>query len=346
MKGPGGEESCMRYKRFIEQVKVKSFKQKKVAILGAGFMAKEYFKALSAFGIKDVLVVSRTERSAEEWKTNFGSECISGGFLGDNGLDRERYDLVIVATPVHVLKVAAEHAVKREQGNVLVEKPGSLYSSDLEEWARVLDRNEARVRIAFNRLTYPSFLQLKDIVEEEGGITSCRYMFTEWLHTINFKNNIEDVYRRWGIANSLHVISMAHALIGMPKTMTTYRSGKLDWHPVGERFSGSGVTDRDVLFSYHADWNSAGRWGVEIMTRKNAYRLIPLEKLFRCSKGSVNWEPVGFETAFPGIKEGVAEEVAVMLDAELETVVPLIGPAAAGDFVKLAESIFGYTPSC
>jgi hypothetical protein len=30
---------------------------------------------------------------------------------------------------------------------------------------------------------------------------------------------MQDVYQRWGIANSLHVIAMAHTLIGMPKSM-------------------------------------------------------------------------------------------------------------------------------
>lgn len=61
------------------------------------------------------------------------------------------------------------------------------------------------------------------------------------MHTINFNNNQTDVYERWGIANSLHVISMANDLIGLPKEMQSYRFGKLDWHPSGDRFVGSGV---------------------------------------------------------------------------------------------------------
>jgi hypothetical protein len=78
------------------------------------------------------------------------------------------------------------------------------------------------------------------------------------------------------------------------------------------------------------------------MTPQNAYRLIPLEKLFRCPKGSVNWEPVEIESAFPTVKEGVAEEIAVMLDKRLETDIPLMQLPMAAESVSLAENMFGY----
>ncbi|MFC1869493.1 hypothetical protein ACFL0H_15365 [Thermodesulfobacteriota bacterium] len=83
----------------------------------------------------------------------------------------------------------------------------------------------------------------------------------------------------WGIANSLHIISMAHDLIGLPKKMQSYQFGKLDWHPSSDRFVGAGVSKENIPFSYHVDWSLAGRWGIEIMTPQNAYRLIPLEQL-------------------------------------------------------------------
>lgn len=147
---------------------------------------------------------------------------------------------------------------------------------------------------------------------------------------------------RWGIANSLHVISMAHDLIGLPKEMQTYRFGKLDWHPSGDRFVGAGITHENIPFSYHADWSSAGRWGIEIMTAQNAYRLIPLEKLYRCKKGTFNWEPVEITAAFSDVKQGVAEEVAIMLETELEKTIPLADIKKAAEFTELAEEIFEY----
>ena len=155
----------------------------------------------------------------------------------------------------------------------------------------------------YNRLVYPNLWKLKELVQSEGVITSCRYTFTELVHTINFNNNRNDVYERWGISNSLHIISMAHDLIGLPKKIDPYQFGKLKWHPSGDRFVGAGVTQENIPFSYHADWSSAGRWGIEIMTPQNAYRLIPLEQLYRCKKGAFDWELVETTTVFPGVKQ-------------------------------------------
>jgi hypothetical protein len=53
----------------------------------------------------------------------------------------------------------------------------------------------------------------------------------------------------------------------------------LDWHNKSARFAGAGVTERGVFFSYYADWEAPGRWGIELMTRKRRFILRPLEKL-------------------------------------------------------------------
>ncbi len=330
----------MTYEKLI-RINELDFSNKKVVIIGAGWMADQYCQALQAMGIRSVTVVSRKEESAKQCCQKYGYQPRHGGYR-DILPKLAGADLAIIATPIHELRPAAELAASLGYKNILVEKPGALYSDALRDWALSVDKQDVRIRLAFNRHTYPSFWKLKELSHSEGGMTSCRYTFTEWVHTINLNNNHEDVYQRWGIANSLHVIAMAHALIGMPKSITTYRSGGLSWHPTGERFTGAGVTEHGVLFSYHADWNSAGRWGIEIMTPQSAYRLIPLEKLFHCAKGSINWERVEITPAFSHVKEGVAEEVAVMLNDRLEKDIPLVGLNKTAAILKLAENIFGY----
>ena len=44
-------------------------------------------------------------------------------------------------------------------------------------------------------------------------------------------------------------------------------------------FSGAGISISGALFSYQANWQSAGRWSVEILTKKNRLILCPLEEL-------------------------------------------------------------------
>jgi len=330
----------MSYQQLI-RINELDLSSKKVVIVGAGWMADQYCQALKAMNIQAVTVISRKEQSAKACCEKYQYQPRHGGYR-DALLKLAGADLIIIATPVHELKLAAEFAAGLGYKNILVEKPGTLYSETMMEWAQKADKQDARIRIAFNRHTYPSLWKLKELAEIDGGITSCHYTFTEWVHTINFQNNEQDVYQRWGIANSLHVIAMAHTLIGMPKEMTSYKNGGLSWHPTGEQFAGAGETDKGVLFSYHANWTSAGRWGIEIMTPKNAYRLIPLEKLFRCPKGSVNWEQLEINAAYPTVKEGIAEEVAIMLVPEMENKYPLATLHQAAKFLIFAENIFNY----
>ena len=69
-------------------------------------------------------------------------------------------------------------------------------------------------------------------------------------------------------------------------------AGGLDWHPKASIYAGAGVSENGALFSYHANWESAGRWGVEILTPKRKLILRPLEKLTIQNKDSLVTEEV------------------------------------------------------
>ena len=55
------------------------------------------------------------------------------------------------------------------------------------------------------------------------------------------------------------------------------------------------MTDKGVLFSYFADWEAPGRWGVEVLTRKNRLILRPMEQLQVTPLRSVKVESVSLE---------------------------------------------------
>jgi len=331
----------MSYNCLLEINKI-DFSEKRVLIIGAGWMSDQFCNALTQMRVKDVAVISRTKESSAILCDKYGYRPYCGGYhewLPKLG----QFDLVIISTPIHELKSAAQCAVENGATNILIEKPGSLYSAELSNWQDEIDDNNVRLRIAYNRFTYPNYHKLQEHIESDGGITSCRYTFTELINSINFKNNLQDTYHRWGISNSLHVISMAHELIGLPREFYPIQQGSLEWHPSGERFVGAGITQLDIPFSYHADWGSAGRWGIEIMTPKYAYRLMPLEQLYHCKNGSFIWDLVETKMAYPTVKQGVAEEIAIMLKPELEQHCRLVDLRKAYNYNKLAENIFGYS---
>ncbi|MBS3926360.1 MAG: Gfo/Idh/MocA family oxidoreductase [Nitrosarchaeum sp.] len=327
---------------YDELLNIKSInlRDKSVLVIGSGLIAEQYALALKSFGISKVTILSNTKENVAKLCSKFDFTPLSGGFE-KNLPNIPKQDLVIIATPISLLLPCLESALESSQTNILVEKPGSLYR---KEFQPIIEKySSAKIRIGYNRLLYPNLLRLKELVQNDGGITSCKFTLTEWTHKINFEKDSSDVYARWGIANTLHVISMVVDLIGMPKEISSYQSGHLDWHPSGSIFVGSGISDSNIPFSYHADWNSNDRWGIEIMTDKNSYRLIPLEDLYVCHKGTINWEKIHTTCAFPGIKPGLAEEIAVMLDDNLSQKIDLPTLSAASKLNQLAETIFGYS---
>ncbi len=321
---------------WITNLDSQNFQDKSIILIGTGSMAKEYAVAFKEMKIENVTVISRTEKETTDFSHTFDFKVLHGGYL-KHLPTLKKSDLVVIATPIPQLLEVAQTAIDSGQTNILIEKPGSLYADKLLSFSKQLTNQ--KIRIGYNRLFYPSFHKLKSIIKEEG-ISSCHFDFTDWIHTIDFERYPSDVYSRWGISNSLHVVSMAMELIGMPKTLTSYQSGSLNWHPSGSIFVGSGISEKDIPFSYNADWTSAGRWGIEVKTKENTYRLIPLEGLFVCHKKSIEWKEIPLNISYPDAKRGITEEIATMLTDEKN--IDLITLEKAIEYNKLAEKIFGY----
>jgi len=303
-------------------------------------MARQYCIALSKMKIDDVTVLSKSMDRTINLCKEFGFKPIFGGFQ-KKLFNIQKMDLVIVAIPVNQTIPAARATLDYGQKNILIEKPGSLYPKKLLSLAKQI--RGQRMRVAYNRLTYPNYYKLKDLIKKEGGISSCRFEITEIINKIPFpKKGFLDIHKRRGITATSHVISIVVDLIGIPKQINNFQQGKLNWHPSGSVFVGSGISKKGIPFSYHGDWNSGGRWGVEIMTKKNAYRMIPLEDLYVCSKGSFTWTKVPFKVSLPKVKLGVAEEIAVMLDRKLEKKIRLPTLEQAAAMNEFAAKIFGY----
>jgi hypothetical protein len=314
-------------------------KNKSVLIIGAGYIANEYALSLSSMGIKNVTILSKSEKTSLALSDTYGFKSYFGGYEKILPI-LPKMDLVIVATPVLTLLPAAECALENGQTNILIEKPGSLYFTELESLSNKYPNSY--VRIAYNRLQYPNFHLLKQLCSDDGGITSCTFTFTEWLDRIDLTKYSSSILERWGISNSNHVISMAFQLIGLPKILTPHQFGSLDWHKSGSIFVGSGISEENIPFSYHADWNSSGRWGIEIMTNKNSYRLISLEELYVCRKNSTLWEKIPFQITYPDLKPGLSEQLCLMLDVDNIHQNNLISLEKSVQFNKVCEKIFGY----
>lgn len=259
---------------------------KKVWLIGAGGMAQDYIKVLDGLQ-KDFLVIGRSEESAKKCEEVTGCSILSGGlttFLKTNPTPAIN---AIVAVGVEQLysttKALLEYGVKE----ILVEKPGALEKEELEELYELSKGKDANVLIAYNRRFYASVLKAQEIINQDGGVTSFNFEFTEWAHVIEGIEKAEGVKEKWFLSNSTHVVDLAFFLGGKPQEICSFTNGSLEWHPSASNFSGAGVSNTGALFNYQANWESAGRWSVEILTKEHRLILRPMEKLQVQKKGTV-----------------------------------------------------------
>jgi len=318
-----------------------SFSECSATVVGIGTMGTQFVSALSALGVRRLRIVSRSAARLESYRGLPGVETISGG-VERLACEPEPQELGIIATPTALLVAAAERLAGLGFRRLLIEKPVSLWSSAIERLAQQLEEKGIEASCAYNRVAYPSFLDVRHRAAEEGGLTSCTYTFTEMIRPDWPQRFPPEELARWGIANSLHVMSMAHGLIGLPSSWSGHRSGSLPWHPAGSVFVGFGVSDRGIPFTYHADWGSTGRWSVEVHTRVSSYRLCPLEKAFRRVTATGGWDEVPVSVFAPHVKAGIVEQVAAMLNPELKTSVPLVSLRDAAALTRYGEGVFGY----
>ena len=306
-------------------------------------MGRHYLQALQSLGVGQIRVCSQSEDSLESLRHVAGVTAKSGGYQLLDWTPSPS-ELAIIATPTSELASAADHLAKLGFRNILIEKPVSLYSTGIQRLAEAMQHQEVNGVCGYNRVAYPSLIELAHRAESEGGISSCNYTITEIIKEDWEDRFSPDELARWGIANSIHVLSMAHGLIGAPESWDGHRTGSISWHPAGSVFVGSGVSERNIPFAYHGDWGSKGRWSIEAHTAAASYRMCPLEKLFRKESPIGEWEEIPVRSFAPEVKTGIVEEVAGMLSPSVAQAIPLVSLKESVSLTNYAESVFGYSP--
>lgn len=314
----------------------------KVLLIGAGYMASEYLKVLKHLNC-DVTIVSRSEGKINLLKNDFPDYNYYTEGL-DDYLSKtvELPKFVINTVSVNSLRDVSLALLKVGVENLLIEKPGDLFIDGLKELKNASFKRSSNVFIAYNRRFYSSIGELKKQIIIDGGITNCHFEFTEWVHTIDTSIYDNETLTKWIIANSSHVIDTVFHLIGFPKDLNTIIGGvnEIIWHPSGSVFTGSGISEKNIPFSYNTDWSSAGRWSIEIFTNKRRFYLKPMEKLFEQKKGSINISEISLDYDLDeNFKPGLYKQTQAFLNSDFSDLVSIEEQIKA---ISIYEEIGGY----
>ncbi|MGR5287483.1 Gfo/Idh/MocA family oxidoreductase [Vibrio maritimus] len=255
-------------------------------LVGAGLMSVDYAKVLDGQNV-DYVVIGRGQASADEFKAKTGKEVAVGGLAKYVDGTSEIATHAIVSVGVAQLYETTKQLIQCGVKNILVEKPGGTTLDEVQSLSELAAQHKTHVYIAYNRRFFSSVIDAKKRIAEEGGVTSFNFELTEWAHVIEKIDKPESVLSKWFLANSTHVADLAYYLGGKPSELVSFVEGSLKWHDTGAVFAGAGKSESGALFSYAANWESAGRWAVEVLTRENRYIFRPMEILQAQKRGTI-----------------------------------------------------------
>jgi predicted dehydrogenase len=252
-------------------------------------MAVDYTKVLNGLECP-FITIGRSLDSVATYHQVTGVEAQTGGIRSFLRQKPEVPEAAIVAVGIEQLAEVTELLLAYGVKRILLEKPGGLNKEEIVSLAEKAEEKNAEVYLAYNRRFYSSVLQAQQIIEEDGGVQSFHFEFTEWGHRVKDWKKTQNVLEHWFLGNSSHVVNLAFYLGGNPTEINCFTKGSLDWHPSAVAFTGAGATDRGTVFSYNANWTAPGRWNVEVLTNKHRLILCPLEKLQVQNLGKVTAE--------------------------------------------------------
>lgn len=299
--------------------------KREIYLIGTGNMAVDYAKVLKAQN-QVFTVVGRGDESAARFEEITGIKPSTGGiekYLETNHFAGNAY--VIIATGTQDLMQTLLTVLKAGAFKVLVEKPAAISIDQLLENEETLKPFNEKVYVAYNRRFYGSVIEAKKLIEEDGGLQSMHFEFTEWAHKIELIQKAPNVKENWFFANSTHVVDLAFYIAGQPIDWKAYsKPGTLTWHKK-TNFTGAGITEKGVLFSYISNWESAGRWGIELLTRKRRIYLKPLETVGVQSKGTIQVLEHSFNNSLDkDFKPGLYKQTEAFINSDINLLVGII----------------------
>lgn len=278
---------------------------KNIWLIGPGNIGLDYVKVLqSILDVSDSLtVIGRSP------KPNFPVPVYSKGLKSYINKSPNIPEHAIVAVNEHQLYNTTKQLIEYGVKNILIEKPASINIKDLNTLVELSLLKKINLYVGYNRRFYQSIQACKKLIDESKGPININFEFTEWTHTIDLDHYTKEELQHFFLCNSSHILDTVFYLAGKPTTLNSLTSGELEWHPSAALFTGSGVTEKDILFSYSSNWLSAGRWGIEINLPDIKLILRPIEKLQIQQKGSFKIEEMPLNNIDKNYKPGLYKEV-------------------------------------
>jgi len=303
-------------------------------LIGSGEIARAYADVLHSLEVSFVAIGRNPEKTID-FASQYGADFFHGGLKAAIKSEVRPPEFAIVATDIANLSDCVEHLVEFGVSNILVEKPFSLELNIAQEFVS----GGSNIFVAFNRRFFASVTELKRRIKVEGGLRQIHFEISERIKDYQSPSQAVLTRKKWGVANSLHVIDLAQMLTGGMNLIGNACAGRTS---SGHKslFAGSGECAHSTgLVTYSGNWEGVGRWGISVDTVSHRYELLPLEELYVLSGDFLSRERIECVDSGP-FKHGFKEQVLAFLFNQEDSSL-----CTFSDFKKtlrLTYQIFGY----
>jgi predicted dehydrogenase len=307
-----------------------------IAVVGAGYMAKEHIRAFS--DIDDVIVsgiCSRTRSKSEDLAKMFAIKNVCDS-VDELYLTTQADMVVIAVSELSVYKVCLDSF--KYSWLSLIEKPAGYTFLQAQAIAAAAEKLGRRAYVALNRRHYGS---TRAVVKELENVEGNRL-----VHVYDQENPMaaleagcpEDVVKNWMYANSIHVVDYL-SMFGRG-TVTSVQP-IIRWNPDKPQF----VMAKIVFSSgdigiYECIWDGPGPWSVTVTTQQRRWEMRPLERatvqLYKSRKLEQLPESAWDSQFKPGLRLQAEEAIrAVRMES---TCLPTLGDAM--ESMTIVKSIY------
>ncbi|WP_247883859.1 Gfo/Idh/MocA family oxidoreductase [Azospirillum sp. B21] len=248
--------------------------QCRVAVIGAGSMAREHLRAFADVpGVLLTGIHSRTRARAEALAAEFGISAVCDDIASLYAASKA--DLVVV-TVTELSMAAVAKACFAFPWTILLEKPAGYDLADAVGIAEAAGAARARVHVALNRRHLSSTRTALDDLNAVPGPRFIHVQDQESMAQAAAIGHPETVVRNWMYANAVHMVDYL-AVFG--RGTVTSVTPVQPWDP--ER---PGIVLAKVEFSsgdlalYEAVWNGPAPWACTVTTPARRWEMRPLEK--------------------------------------------------------------------
>jgi predicted dehydrogenase len=245
----------------------------KVAIIGAGSMAREHLRAFRDLpGVEIAGLFSRTRARADSL-ANENDVAIVCDSLTEL-YDRTRADLVVVT--VNVVELAAvTRSCLEFPWTILTEKPVGYNLEEARAVKQMADAKQRRVLVALNRRFLSSTRAALEDLRLREGPRYIRVQDQQSLEQAAAFGHPRIVVENWMYANSIHLIDYLRTFgRGKVRSITPI----VPWNPDHPRIVLAKVEfESGDLGLYEGIWDGPAPWSVSISTPEMRWQLCPLE---------------------------------------------------------------------